>query len=147
MVVSRLVLQAVTSTTSTLDVSSLVLGEYPYEEGTLAHTDQRHSVGFLVMIVPLYQAEIAHPSIRGRVTALQQFMLGIGAFIAAWCTYGTNNNMSANTSAQWRVPLGIQMIPALVLACLIMLFPESPRVSSNSVFVAHFMADRYLVVD
>lgn len=27
-------------------------------------------VGFLVMIVPLYQAELCHPSIRGRVTAL-----------------------------------------------------------------------------
>lgn len=36
-------------------------------------------VGFLVMIIPLYQAELCHPSIRGRVTALQQFMLGVGA--------------------------------------------------------------------
>lgn len=40
-------------------------------------------VGILVMIVPMYQAEIAHPSIRGRVTGLQQLMLGIGAAIAS----------------------------------------------------------------
>lgn len=40
-------------------------------------------VGFLVMIIPLYQAEIAHPSIRGRLTGLQQFMLGIGAAVAS----------------------------------------------------------------
>lgn len=40
-------------------------------------------VGILVMIVPLYQAEIAHPSIRGRITGLQQFMLGIGATVAS----------------------------------------------------------------
>lgn len=39
-------------------------------------------VGFLVMIIPLYQAEISHPSIRGRLTGLQQFMLGIGAAVA-----------------------------------------------------------------
>lgn len=39
-------------------------------------------VGFLVMIIPLYQAEIAHPQIRGRITGLQQFMLGIGAAVA-----------------------------------------------------------------
>ena len=45
-------------------------------------------VGVLVMIVPLYQAELAHPSIRGRITALQQFMLGIGALIASWVSYG-----------------------------------------------------------
>ena len=46
-------------------------------------------VGVLCMIVPLYQAELAHPSIRGRVTALQQFMLGVGALCAAWISYGT----------------------------------------------------------
>lgn len=40
-------------------------------------------VGYLVMIVPIYQAEISHPSIRGRVTALQQLMLGIGAVVAS----------------------------------------------------------------
>lgn len=40
-------------------------------------------IGFMVMIIPLYQAEIAHPSIRGRVTALQQFMLGLGALTAS----------------------------------------------------------------
>ncbi|TVY23239.1 MFS glucose transporter [Lachnellula hyalina] len=83
-------------------------------------------VGFLVMIIPLYQAEIAHPSIRGTITALQQFMLGIGAFVAGWVSYGTYVGIKHST-AQWRVPLGIQMIPAVVLGALIMTFPESPR--------------------
>lgn len=81
-------------------------------------------VGFLTMIIPVYQGEIAHPDIRGRVTALQQFMLGIGALIAGWLSYGT---FSLEGSAQWRIPLGIQMAPALILALLIMFFPESPR--------------------
>ena len=40
-------------------------------------------VGFLVMVVPLYQAEIAHPAIRGRITGLQQLMIGIGAMVAS----------------------------------------------------------------
>lgn len=84
-------------------------------------------VGLLVMIVPLYQAELAHPSIRGRVTALQQFMLGVGALVASWVAYGTYIGFPASSSAQWRVSLGIQIIPAVVLAMLILLFPESPR--------------------
>lgn len=84
-------------------------------------------VGFLVMIIPLYQAEIAHPSIRGSVTALQQFMLGIGALVASWTTFGTNKNFPDDSAMQWRLSLGIQIIPAGVLALLIMLFPESPR--------------------
>ncbi|KAJ3529292.1 hypothetical protein NM208_g9833 [Fusarium decemcellulare] len=82
-------------------------------------------VGYLTMIIPLYQAEIAHPSIRGRVTALQQFMLGIGALVASWTGWGTFNNYT--DTRQWRIPLGIQNIPALILGALIFLFPESPR--------------------
>ena len=85
------------------------------------------SVGFLVMIVPLYQAELAHPSIRGTVTALQQFMLGIGALCASWISYGTYVGFAGDNNAQWRVPLGIQIIPAVFLGALIFLFPESPR--------------------
>ncbi|KAF2188041.1 MFS sugar transporter-like protein [Zopfia rhizophila CBS 207.26] len=84
-------------------------------------------VGTLVMIVPLYQAELAHPSIRGRITALQQFMLGVGALAAAWISYGTYVGFAPTNDAQWRVSLGLQNVPALILACLILLFPESPR--------------------
>jgi MFS family permease len=89
-------------------------------------------VGFLVMIVPLYQAELAHPSIRGRVTALQQFMLGVGALVASWVSYATYTYIPASSSQQWRISLGIQIIPAGFLAALIMLFPESPRYVSLS---------------
>lgn len=39
-------------------------------------------VGVLVMIIPLYQAEIAHPAIRGRLTGLQQLFIGLGATTA-----------------------------------------------------------------
>ena len=81
-------------------------------------------VGFLVMIVPLYQAELAHPSIRGRITALQQFMLGVGALVAAWISYGTYVGFAPTDSAQWRVSLGLQIIPAVFLGLLIPLFPE-----------------------
>lgn len=39
-------------------------------------------VGILVMVIPLYQAEIAHPAIRGRLTGLQQLFIGLGATTA-----------------------------------------------------------------
>ncbi|KXT02498.1 hypothetical protein AC578_4166 [Pseudocercospora eumusae] len=60
-------------------------------------------VGFLVMIVPLYQAELSHPDIRGRVTALQQFMLGVGALVASWVSYATYTYIPASSSNQWRL--------------------------------------------
>ena len=79
------------------------------------------------MIIPLYQAELCHPSIRGRVTALQRGMLGVGALIAAWFSYGSYVGFDPNDDRQWRVSLGIQVVPAGILAMLILLFPESPR--------------------
>ncbi|KAI8633981.1 MFS sugar transporter-like protein [Xylariaceae sp. FL1651] len=84
-------------------------------------------VGFLTMIIRYAKlhSEISHPSIRGRITSLQQFMLGIGALLAGWITYGCYTNLK--NDGQWRIPLGIQIIPAAVLAALILLFPESPR--------------------
>ncbi|PKY07500.1 MFS sugar transporter [Aspergillus campestris IBT 28561] len=84
-------------------------------------------VGFLTMIIPLYQAEICHPDIRGRVTALQQFMLGVGSLCAAWISYGTYIGFPSTNNAQWQVPLGLQIAPAVFLGLLIMFFPESPR--------------------
>ncbi|KAJ5186326.1 hypothetical protein N7449_011090 [Penicillium cf. viridicatum] len=84
-------------------------------------------VGFLTMMIPLYQAEICHPSIRGRVTALQQFMLGIGALCAGWIGYGTYTGISGDNNAQWQLPLGLQIAPAVFLGLLISFFPESPR--------------------
>ncbi|KAF5346828.1 hypothetical protein D9756_010563 [Leucocoprinus leucothites] len=85
-----------------------------------------YGVGIVSDLAPLYQAEIAHPSIRGRLTTLQQFMLGIGAFCASWITYGTSAGLKG-TPAEWRVPLGIQIIPAIPLICFMLLLPESPR--------------------
>ncbi|KAG7440991.1 general substrate transporter [Guyanagaster necrorhizus] len=64
--------------------------------------------GIMSDLAPLYQAEIAHPSIRGRLTTLQQFMLGIGAFVASWVTYGTAQGLPG-TQSEWRIPLGIQV--------------------------------------
>ncbi|CRK24012.1 High-affinity glucose transporter like protein [Verticillium longisporum] len=84
-------------------------------------------IGAMVMIIPVYQAELAHPSIRGTVTALQQFMLGVGALFAAWFSYAMTVGVSDDNENQWRISLGLQNIPAGVLALLIMLFPESPR--------------------
>ncbi|KAI4631408.1 hypothetical protein J4E83_002940 [Alternaria metachromatica] len=84
-------------------------------------------VGFLVMIIPLYQSELAHPSIRGRIGGLVQFMLGIGALAAAWISYGVDIGFPDSDNGQFRTSLGIQVVPAFFLAALIMLFPESPR--------------------
>ena len=52
-------------------------------------------------------------------------MLGVGALSASWISWGTY--VGIKNEGQWRIPLGLQIIPALFLGALIFMFPESPR--------------------
>ncbi|UJR07838.1 hypothetical protein I4U23_012121 [Adineta vaga] len=84
------------------------------------------SVGALSMIVPVYQSEISTKEIRGRLVSFQQWAITIGIAVSFWTNYGTNLYFTSS-SASWRIPLGLQVLPALILAIGIPFFPYSPR--------------------
>ena len=84
------------------------------------------SVGALSMIVPVYQSEISTKEIRGRLLSFQQWAITIGIAVSFWTNYGTEKYL-ASSSASWRIPLGLQIVPAFVLAVGILFFPFSPR--------------------
>jgi hypothetical protein len=46
-------------------------------------------VGSLSMIVPMYNAEIAPPEVRGALVGLQQMSITLGIMIRFWIDYGT----------------------------------------------------------
>ena len=46
-------------------------------------------VGSLSMIVPMYNAEIAPPEVRGALVGLQQMSITLGIMISFWIDYGT----------------------------------------------------------
>lgn len=80
------------------------------------------------MVVPIYQAELAHRKIRGKITSLQQLFNALGQIFATWIGYGCYLTWTGTgDSREWRIPLACQIVPALFLGALIMLFPESPR--------------------
>lgn len=82
------------------------------------------SIGCLSMIVPLYQSEIAPPKLRGLLTGLTQWMIVIGFLVANWVGYGCQ---FIQNDLQWRIPLVIQVIPALLLLLGMFVLPFSPR--------------------
>lgn len=45
-------------------------------------------VGSLSMAVPLYNAEIAPPEVRGSLVALQQLAITFGIMVSFWIDYG-----------------------------------------------------------
>ena len=80
------------------------------------------------MIIPIYQAEISHRRIRGKITSLQQLFNALGQIFATWIGFGCYSAYNGTLdSREWRIPLAIQIIPALFLGSLVYMFPESPR--------------------
>ncbi|KAJ9145035.1 Hexose transporter [Pleurostoma richardsiae] len=89
------------------------------------------SVGMESAQVPVYISEISPPSKRGRFVGLQQWAITWGILIMYYISYGCSfigkqNSREYNT-ASWRVPWGLQMVPAIFLFFMMMLLPESPR--------------------
>ncbi|ORY94510.1 and other transporter-domain-containing protein [Syncephalastrum racemosum] len=82
------------------------------------------SIGFLSMVVPLYQSEIAPKNYRGRLISIQQFSITLGICVANWINFGT---MTIANSSSWRLPLGLPLIPAFVYLIGTLFLPQSPR--------------------
>ncbi|KAF2476773.1 MFS sugar transporter-like protein [Lindgomyces ingoldianus] len=87
-------------------------------------------VGSLSMIVPMYNAEIAPPEVRGALVGLQQLSITLGIMISFWIDYGTNyiggTGRSQHNSA-WLLPLCLQLVPAVLLGAGMIFMPFSPR--------------------
>ncbi|KAI5122871.1 hypothetical protein M0805_003323 [Coniferiporia weirii] len=82
------------------------------------------AVGLASATVPLYQAEITAPSIRGSMIAIQQWSITWGILIQYFVQFGCSY---INGDASFRIPWGLQMIPAIILSLGMCWFPESPR--------------------
>ncbi|KAJ1722408.1 hypothetical protein LPJ53_003167 [Coemansia erecta] len=93
-------------------------------------------VGCLSMTVPVFQSEIAPAHIRGRLVSLQQWAITWGLLVAFWIDYGCH---FIKSDAQWRLPIGIQIVPALILFVSMIFMPYSPRwlVDNDRVDEAH----------
>jgi MFS family permease len=87
-------------------------------------------VGALSMIVPMYNAEIAPPEVRGALVGLQQLSITLGIMISFWIDYGTNfigGHGSGQKEAAWLLPLALQLAPAVLLGVGMIFMPFSPR--------------------
>ncbi|MBX3583473.1 MAG: sugar porter family MFS transporter [Rhizobiaceae bacterium] len=100
------VLQAVAPDVSLLVLGRLVVGA---------------SVGVAAVAAPLYGAELAPAAHRGRFVAAYQLAITIGIFLA----YLVNAGLAAD--GQWRLMLGVSVIPGVLLVLVGMLGVESPR--------------------
>ena len=82
------------------------------------------SVGLYSATVPVYQSEVTHPSLRGRFVSFQQWAITWGIMLQYFVQFGCSY---INGTASFRIPWGLQLVPALVLTMGMLWFPESPR--------------------
>lgn len=79
-------------------------------------------VGSAAMVVPLYIAELAPTSVRGRLIGLNNVSITGGQVIS----YGIGAAF-ANVPHGWRYMVGLGGVPSIMLACMLPFCPESPR--------------------
>ncbi|KAH8432719.1 sugar porter family MFS transporter [Aspergillus melleus] len=89
-------------------------------------------VGIASAMVPVYQAEVAPKEIRGRVISLQQWAITWGILIQYFIQYGASNidggpDNPTQSTAAFRIPWGIQIVPGFILFFGLFFYPKSPR--------------------
>jgi sugar porter (SP) family MFS transporter len=84
-------------------------------------------IGASSLTVPVYIAETAPPSIRGRLVGIFEIASQGGGMLGFWINYGTDQTISDQKKSQWIIPLAIQLFPGVALFFGMMWCPESPR--------------------
>ena len=82
-------------------------------------------ISMLLTLVPIYESEVAHTSGRGWIIGHTGIFLTIGFFLACFVAFGCYYAMNAQFS--WRLPIALQIVPALPLLLFGRAMPESPR--------------------
>lgn len=73
--------------------------------------------------VPMYQSEMAHPEVRGRLLSAQGTVTIVGLCIAYWLDYALS---FVNSPAQWRFPISFQAFFAACLVLQMLPLPDTP---------------------
>ena len=81
-------------------------------------------VGISTVAVPVYLSEVSDSSNRGSIVARYQFMIVFGIFIAFFSNYLLKG---VGGTIDWRLMLGVEVIPAIIYTLMVLGVPESPR--------------------
>jgi len=86
-------------------------------------------VGLASMLSPMYIAEIAPPSIRGKLVSWNQFAIIFGMLIVYFVNYSIalQGNDDWLVATGWRWMFASETLPALIFLFLLLFVPETPR--------------------
>ena len=82
-------------------------------------------LGSMTAVAPGYNAEMAPKEIRARLGSGMQWLFALGVMISYWIVYGTNT--LPQSSKQWQIPVGLQIVPPMILGLGLLTQKESIR--------------------
>ncbi|QLG71748.1 hypothetical protein HG535_0C00970 [Zygotorulaspora mrakii] len=80
--------------------------------------------GLNTSTIPVWQSEMSEPENRGLLVNLEGSTIAFGTMLAYWIDFGFSY---IETSVQWRFPVSMQILFALLLLVCVINLPESPR--------------------
>lgn len=98
---------------------------YSYAQLVVARIFTGIGNGFITSTVPSYHAELSSAAKRGALICIEGSLITFGVMISYWIDFGLF--WASGSSAQWRVPIALQIVLALVMVFGIGFLPESPR--------------------
>lgn len=86
-------------------------------------------VGLASVLSPMYIAEIAPPSIRGRLVSWNQLAIVVGILVVYFVNYyiARQGDAAWNVSFGWRWMFASSAVPAFLFFICLLFVPESPR--------------------
>ncbi|KAH9303446.1 hypothetical protein KI387_015029 [Taxus chinensis] len=81
-------------------------------------------VGYALLIAPVYTAEVAPASSRGALTCFPEIFINVGILLGYIANYGL---AGLPNHVNWRVMLGLGVVPPIFLGLGVLAMPESPR--------------------
>lgn len=83
--------------------------------------------GAATVLVPIFSAEMAPKEIRGMLGSCFQLFFATGVCVSYWVDYGAAEGVSDDSSTQWQIPVGLQLVPGAVMGLGMLLVKESVR--------------------
>ena len=85
------------------------------------------AIGGVSVAVPMYIAEIAPPTRRGRLVLVYQFCIVLGIVVSYVSNYCVEKWLPFSSAVVWRAMLGAECLPILLYLAALASVPESPH--------------------
>ncbi|RHZ55080.1 hypothetical protein CDV55_101630 [Aspergillus turcosus] len=82
-------------------------------------------IGGSATVIPIYMAEMSPKETRARLGSCYQFTYTIGILVSYWIDYAVK--FMPASSAQWQIPIALQLVPGALMGLGTTTLPESVR--------------------